>query len=343
MKKIVLMPVKNEGWILNLSLQCASTWADIIIILDQNSDDNTAAIYQKFAKVVAVKNISREFNEGERRKILLQEARKFTGDNLLFHLDADEIISSEILTEENNKILENLAPGTAIKIPIFNLWGDFKYYNQRYPWGGNYIDIAYKDDRKLQFEDGFIHLARIPQSLKEKSQALENFCLLHLQYLDLPRSAAKQRFYRILEFINSDKKISSALKLNFKYFFTKEKPKLQVLRESYLATYQDLGIDFKIEPKLENYFYQEEYALKEIISRGENFFKWLDIWDVDWQTLGINKYKLTPSLKDPRHLFIRIYHHQIQKLISQTFQMLRALILKNALTYRFYKKFKKNH
>ena len=75
MKKIVLMPVKNEDWILEYSLSCASLWADHIIVADQTSTDRTPEICRKFEKVIYVKNHA-EFHSSNVRKLLLDEARK---------------------------------------------------------------------------------------------------------------------------------------------------------------------------------------------------------------------------------------------------------------------------
>ncbi len=41
---ICLTPIRNEAWILERFLQCASLWADYIIIGDQNSDDGSREI-----------------------------------------------------------------------------------------------------------------------------------------------------------------------------------------------------------------------------------------------------------------------------------------------------------
>lgn len=100
MEKIVVIPVKNEAWILPLSLACHSLWADKIIVADQNSEDNTVEICQQFQKVKLITNSNKEFNEAERRQILLDEVRKDHKQALIFALDADEILSAEVLEKK---------------------------------------------------------------------------------------------------------------------------------------------------------------------------------------------------------------------------------------------------
>jgi len=79
---ICLTPVKNESWILEKFLKCASLWADHIIVADQNSQDNSREIAAKFPKVHIINNPS-QFHEGERQALLLREARKIEGPKLL--------------------------------------------------------------------------------------------------------------------------------------------------------------------------------------------------------------------------------------------------------------------
>lgn len=97
MKKILVMPVKNEERILETSLASSSLWADYIIVADQYSTDRTEEICKKFEKVIYVKNNHPGLNQSIARQLLLDEARKIPGNNLIFVLDADEILSANAL------------------------------------------------------------------------------------------------------------------------------------------------------------------------------------------------------------------------------------------------------
>ena len=72
---ICLTPVKNEAWILERFLECASLWADQIIIADQGSDDGSREIARSFNKVQLIENSAKVFNEPERQKLLIEAAR----------------------------------------------------------------------------------------------------------------------------------------------------------------------------------------------------------------------------------------------------------------------------
>ncbi len=47
---ICLTPIKNEAWILDRFLKCASLWADYIIIADQQSTDSSIEIAKNILK-----------------------------------------------------------------------------------------------------------------------------------------------------------------------------------------------------------------------------------------------------------------------------------------------------
>ncbi|MFZ0503142.1 MAG: glycosyltransferase family 2 protein, partial [Chthoniobacterales bacterium] len=59
---ICLTPIKDEAWILERFLKCASTWADHIIIADQQSKDGSKEIARRFPKVTLIENNSESFN-----------------------------------------------------------------------------------------------------------------------------------------------------------------------------------------------------------------------------------------------------------------------------------------
>ena len=91
---ICVVPVKNEAWILKNFIECASFWADYIIIGDHDSSDNSAKIAQLYDRVIVIPIHDRSLDRGNRRKILIDAARKILGRRLIFTLDSDEMISA---------------------------------------------------------------------------------------------------------------------------------------------------------------------------------------------------------------------------------------------------------
>src|SRR3954447_13392495 len=82
MKTIALMPVRNEAVCLPHSLAALSAYCDVIIASDQNSDDDTREICERFPKVVLLEHAD---NVGDKaRWELLDVARNYEGRNLLW-------------------------------------------------------------------------------------------------------------------------------------------------------------------------------------------------------------------------------------------------------------------
>src|SRR3989304_9881587 len=112
-KIICLTPVKNEAWILDNFIKCASLWADHIIIADQDSTDDSRKIANKYSNVKLINNPYKgEYNEREVRQVLIEEARKLKGPRVLISLDADEVLSPDFMNSgEWQKVIFS-KPGT---------------------------------------------------------------------------------------------------------------------------------------------------------------------------------------------------------------------------------------
>ena len=111
---VCLTPVKNEAWILERFLKCASLWADHIIIADQASDDGSRDIARSFKKVQLIENSANVFNEPERQKLLIEAARAIPGQKLLIALDADEFLTANFLGSRDWELVMRAVSGTVI-------------------------------------------------------------------------------------------------------------------------------------------------------------------------------------------------------------------------------------
>ena len=284
MKKIVVMPVKNEGWILEKTLACHSLWADHIIIADQNSTDASREIYKKFPKVIFFDNPDKDFNEGRRRQLLLDKAREFSGENLIFALDADEILSAGIL---DGQVLDRLeaavSPGMSARLEWVNLWkspGVFR--DDASVWSKSYKPFVYRDDREMSFVSGGIHLSRVPEAAAARAIEFPEVKVLHFQFVDFPRMLAKQRFYRVLEKVIFPRK--NSLVINYRYRASKNEKgiKLAEVPNAWMRPYAERGINLSDFPAT-NFYWQDAEVLKYFAVYGTKRFAWLDIWDVDWE------------------------------------------------------------
>ena len=156
-KVVCLTPVRNEAWVLDRFLKATSLWADVIIVADQMSTDGSREIAVKYPKVVLIDNDTEDFNEPERQKLLIDEARKIEGKKLLITLDADEMFSPEIFDSKQWKEVLLSKPGTVIYFQWANFAPDLKHM-----WYGNYFPWGFMDDGTEHISKNAIQNARIP-------------------------------------------------------------------------------------------------------------------------------------------------------------------------------------
>lgn len=301
MKKILIIPVKNEEWILEFTLTCASQFFDHIIIADENSTDETPNIYKKFPKVTYFTNQAKSYDEGNRRQILLEAARKFEGNNFIAHLAADEIFSANILDfDVFNEMIKDKAPGTSFSFQWVQLWrSEREYRNDKGSMWTNFDrPFAFIDDREVNFEPGFAHLSIIPESLALKAISIPHIKVLHYQFMDFARMQRKQRWAKLLEFGKYTQPVFlKSLILNNKYLSTKDEIGLELapVPPEWLTGYKPcvLKPDASKWHASKSIEFMTEYGV-------ENLY-WLDIWDYQWPT----------QFPDKRNWLQKFYHdHQ---------------------------------
>jgi len=274
MKIIVLCPVKNEEWILEVFLKACSLFADHIIIADQNSTDRSRIIASSFDKVVLIQNKIHDFNEADRQILLIDKARELYGfGNLLIALDADEIISANSLESKEWYLIRNSSPGTIC------------YFDKPTPIFDKPLAISYKDGFPLGYvDDGathkptLIHSSRLPSPPNAKIIKLKEIVFLHLTLVRKNVQFSKNRYYCVLENINNTKKLRHRW-LMYRFYNANDYLKDNIIKIN--PDWYNYGGDLNIQGTLN---YPE--------SRGCNY--------VDYQTLILlNKYGYKRFFKDP--------------------------------------------
>lgn len=307
------MPVKNEDWILEYSLSCASLWADHIIIADQGSVDKTREICKRFDKVRVIENPF-EFHSGSVRKLLLEEARKIPWNNLLFSLDADEILSANFLDPIiRDSVLMPLCLWDSLMLQWVNLWWSASTYRDDDSiWSNSWKHFAFYDNRECSYE--FIHRindheARVPSLSLEHTQKNIDIKVLHFQFLSRERMLSKQRRYRVHDLVQQSNSFLNNIKLNLKYFPTKiqEQVWLSQAPSEWIDAYVEAGLDAdSIQYATDTYWYDRD-VIEKIGKFWTKHFRYLDIWDDDWN----KKSRLLwydYSFQDPRNALIKAYH-----------------------------------
>jgi glycosyltransferase involved in cell wall biosynthesis len=291
-KIICLTPVKNESWILDRFLKAASLWADHIIIADQMSTDGSREICKKHEKVILVDNNSETFNEPERQKLLINEARKIQGPRLLITLDADEIFTPNVINNPEWETILSVKVGTIIEFQWANLYSDLQnmWLDCFYPWG-------YMDDGAEHIGNK-IHSARIPIPRTSDRVRTHDIKVLHFQYTDWNRMAAKHRWYQCFELVE---KVNNPIAIFRRYHHMYDiSSRLQPIPQKWISGYSEQKID------ITSVFQQtmlpwEKTVLDYMDEYGISYFRHLNIWEINWCMIAQKWERPNPErYKDPR-------------------------------------------
>jgi hypothetical protein len=324
MKKLIcLVPVKNEAWILKTFLESTSVWADHIILLDQNSTDSSKHIAESFEKVIIIDNKSNNYNELERQRVLIAKARELFGaNNILFALDADEIMVNFDQNSEWNNI-QNLLPGTAIYFPWLNvLPGNATYFDSV----GKENVFAYVDDGREHFGSE-MHSIRVPLYQDRTHVHVSSVKVLHYQFSVRERQLAKHRWYECLEKVKYPDK--DTINLYRMYHHIDLPPqKVKNIPESWYKFYQNTGINLlNIKDDGEHWWDKELYQL--LLKHGPEYFKKQAIWYVDWSKAGSKYFPASShSIQDPRNAFDKMVHSWLKSSQSNPSSIINRAVAK---------------
>lgn len=292
-KIICLTPTKNEEWILDTFLQCASIWADHIIVADQHSTDDTRRIAAKYEKVVLVDNNSQTYNEPERQKLLIDTARAIPCDKrILIALDADEILVGDLGFLRSDEFL-SLPPGTVLTFDWLNVLDN----GQKYWASKNAVPFGYVDDG-MEHSGPTIHSIRIPSPPAPKYHYMVRNPVLHLQYIDWNRMKSKHRWYECFETIEYPEKSALAIYRRYHHMYAIAPDLIKRVDPQWLETFREKKID-PFAYRGEDYYRWDCEVLDLIRKYGALRFAKLDIWDCDWRKIAL---RINPVATDiPRN------------------------------------------
>lgn len=301
---ICIVPVRNEAWILNNFIECAEKWADVIIVGDHASTDQTAVIAQHYDKVKLVSLHDTSIDRGVRRKMLLDEARKIPGKRLIFSIDADEMISANWSTSPEWAMMLNAKGGTRFQfdwleiLPGIQEAAVFSKVVAFMDDGSEYIG-AVKHEPLIPVTNGdILHLKDIK--------------LLHYILIEPTRMFSKHRWNKCFEIVELGKR---------------PWPMCVMYQDIEIKTYDAPRIPIKAE-WLDGYGWLDEYRSgpdrsdqvywydNEVLDYFDTFgirkFRKLNIWDVDWsekaRQLGRNG-----MYPDPRSAVEKWIHKFIER------------------------------
>lgn len=307
---ICITPIKNEAWVLERFIRCASRWADRIIIADQRSTDGSREIIARYPHVTLVDNNSTEYSEHIRQNLLLAEARKTPGKRLIFSLDADEVISANWEGHPEWGRLLALPEGTVIRFPKAELHPDFGTY---WEVDGSDLVHGFVDDGS-PFHGIKAHGPRLPMPEPLRRVRPESLWLLHYRYTDPLRNLGKQRWNQCWERLTFPEKraVTIVRQCNMDLNIPPDRPRV---RDEWFAGYERLGIPMRrVEPERHSWWDKETVRL--FSEHGVERFRRLDVFDGSWWA-GMPDFdgvRVTAEWPyDPRGGFERRFHRWMRK------------------------------
>lgn len=279
---IVVTPVRNEAWVLDAFLACASSWADHIILADQHSTDGSREIAAQYPKVTLVDNDAAEMDQAAARLLLFKEVDKIEGDKIVFALDADEFLSEGFESTEGWKSIMESQPNELFSFQWLNLYGDYHHVvpNSHYmEWACHFGPDARIADLYRQCEDRSVHEMRVPCLPLDQVSYVEipDIKFVHLARLNLIRQKNKEDFYQVSSVAKLNKRISAVTAFRT---YHRTHPDLCALEPA--AALYVMGSDEKmnglVKPNDFGPYYIDE--MKAIFKRdGYNKYLKLDIWE----------------------------------------------------------------
>lgn len=277
MKIVALLTAKNESWIIDNCLNSLSKISDLIIAIDDNSEDNTASILSSYEVILIPpkKNLYHGWGEYSNRQLLLEKGREMGGTHFII-LDADESFTENFIKDARS-IIFSLKKGQKLEMQWLALWKNTSHYidDNRSVFSNNFKDFIFCDNGENYNQD-FMHLPRTPITNNNNSIRLDLIygAVLHYQFSDWKRFQLKQAWYRcseLIEFPNNE------ISINSKYSITNDsKYKLTKIDENMAP--KKLKIEYL---KLAKYSWHYQRMLEYFNKFGVVFFEKLEIWHTE--------------------------------------------------------------
>lgn len=206
---IGLMVVRNEEWVLGLSLRAALLAVDEMIVLDHASTDRTPEILAQVSgenpgRLQVLREEDEVWREASIRQRLLQAAR-LRGATHVYAIDADEVLTGNLLPRIRG-LLEPLAAGEALRLPWLALWrGLDRYRDDDSPVARFRMILGYRDSpalRHVSWESDYDLHTRVPEGIVEREPPIAGRAaggVLHLAAADWRRLRAKTAWYKMTE------------------------------------------------------------------------------------------------------------------------------------------------
>jgi len=275
---VVLTPVKNESWILERFLAATSCFADLILIADQNSTDESASIARKFSKVHLLENKSETFNESERQLTLIRKARELVrGRKILLGFDADEILAANATEQLGWQTMLAAKPGTTLYFEKPELYPNpGRCIRWDTPWPIGYVDDGAEHVPRA------IHSIRVPRPPGGQRLVLNDIKVLHYSFCRPDAHRAKMRYYSVIENVLGSQPLRRRLRTYKAEAISASFPEPQETPREWLEDWERRGIDMH-SIGCEQFYWHDFEVLRQFAKHGTRRFWFDDVWEMDWE------------------------------------------------------------
>jgi hypothetical protein len=207
-KLVGLMPVRNEAWVLGLSLRAALLWVDEMLVLDHASTDGTHEVVARVAaehpgRLRFLAETDPVWREASIRQRLLEAGRE-AGATHLCVIDADEVLTGNLLPSAREAFAA-LAPGEGLWLPWLPLWRGLDRYRQDQPSPWDVMILGFRDAPGLHYaprlRDYDIHSRRVRGASGERHPVADQRAggVFHLAHSNWRRLQTKTAWYKMIE------------------------------------------------------------------------------------------------------------------------------------------------
>jgi len=207
MRLVALMPIRNEDWILGLSLRAVLRWADQVAVVLHCCTDGSRQIVEQVAKenpnrvlYKVIDDACDYYPETRVRNTLLAMGRDLGATHFAL-VDADEVLCGTDLDHVRN-VIAQLQPPACLSVPMRPLWRSLWQVRTDYcVWTQARISLAFAEGPHLvgwQSRDGYEWHKRHPYDCTlVPCDQLDG--VMHLQFANWRRLRAKHAWYKMME------------------------------------------------------------------------------------------------------------------------------------------------
>jgi hypothetical protein len=225
MRLIGCMAVRNEAWILGLTLRAALMWCDEVVVLlhacTDASEEIAVEIGEETQRVAVLTEPLESWDEMRHRQRMLDFAREYEKATHIAIVDADEILTGDLLGYENTGVcckgaeiqsgrccirgaVEATPKGSCLQLPMYQLRGSLDRYHANGIWGSRWLSVAFADDPRLSWSGDKFHdrEPRYPDGSKLKAyQPIKHGQggSFHLWGVSERRLRARHALYKVTE------------------------------------------------------------------------------------------------------------------------------------------------